>query len=99
MAFSLRNIHVLCGRTHDKTTVVVSFQKAATVSTESDSNSLLYLEVSWTHSAAVLAVLHVDVVAEVVPHALDAQEVVIDGAVADPGQRVDEEVLLDAPTS
>lgn len=52
----------------------------------------------WTHSAAVAAVLHVHVVVEVVPHALDAQETVTAGGEADPGQRVDEEVLLDAPT-
>ena len=51
-----------------------------------------------THSAAVPAVLHVNVVVEIVPHALDAQEVVIISSVAVPGQRVDEEVLPDAPT-
>lgn len=49
-----------------------------------------------THSAAVPAVLHVDVVVEIVPRALDAQEVVVVGAVAFPRQRVDEEVVLDA---
>ena len=52
----------------------------------------------WTHSAAVPAVLHVDVVVEIVPHALDAQEVDIFTGVAVPGQGVDEEVLPDAAT-
>lgn len=52
-----------------------------------------------THSAAVAAVLHVDVTVEIVPHALDAQEVVIVCAVAVSGQGVDKEVLLDAPTA
>ena len=60
---------------------------------------LVTLTLSQTHRAAVPAVLHIDIVAEVVPHALDAQEVVIRGAISDAGQRVDEEVLLDAPTS
>ena len=59
---------------------------------------MLCLDLLWTHSAAVPAVLHVDVVVEFVPHALDAQEAVIVSRVAVPGQRVDEEVLLDAAT-
>lgn len=45
------------------------------------------------HLAAVPAVLHIDPVVLVVPEALDAQEVVILGAVAAPGKRVDEEAL------
>lgn len=57
------------------------------------------MELLWTHGAALAAVLHVHIVVETVPDALDAQEVVISGAVAVPRQRVDEEVLLDAPTS
>ena len=56
------------------------------------------MELFWTHRAAVPAVLHVNVVVEVVPHALDAQEVVAVCCVAVPGQRVDEEVLLDTVT-
>lgn len=42
------------------------------------------MELLWTHSAAVAAVLHVHIVVEIVPHALNAQEVVIGGAVAVP---------------
>lgn len=57
------------------------------------------MELFWTHGAAVAAVLHIHVVVEIVPHALDAQKVVIGRAVAVTGQRVDEEVLLDAATS
>ncbi|KAG7237746.1 hypothetical protein INR49_031855 [Caranx melampygus] len=45
--------------------------------------------------AAIPAVLHVDIVLEIVPHALDAQEVVVGSVIAEPSQRVDEEVLLD----
>lgn len=45
------------------------------------------------HLAAVPAVLHVDPVVPVVPEALNAQEVVILGAVAAPCERVDEEAL------
>ncbi|KAG7224305.1 hypothetical protein INR49_000548, partial [Caranx melampygus] len=45
--------------------------------------------------AAIPAVLHVDIVVEIVPHALDAQEVVVGSVIAEPSQRVDEEVLLD----
>ncbi len=63
------------------------------------SSIILTLTVQYfTHSAAVPAVLHVDIVVEIVPHTLDAQEVVIISGVAVPGQGVDEEVLLDAPT-
>lgn len=46
-----------------------------------------------THLAAVPTVLHVDPVVLVVPEALDAQEVVILGAVTAPCQRVNEEAL------
>ena len=51
-----------------------------------------------THCAAAPAVLHVNIVVEIVPNALNAQEVVIISSVAVAGQRVDEEVLPDAPT-
>lgn len=46
-----------------------------------------------THLAAVPTVLHVDPVVLVVPEALDAQEVVVLGAVAARCQRVNEEAL------
>lgn len=52
-----------------------------------------------THCAAAAAVLHVDVVVEVVPGALHAQEALVVGGVAVARQRVDEEVLRDVPTA
>lgn len=52
----------------------------------------------WTHRAAGAAVLHVNKVVPMVPHALDAQEVSAVRRRAGPGQRIDEEVLLDATT-
>lgn len=52
-----------------------------------------------THRAVLAALLHVDIVVVVVPHALDAQEVLAVGGVAVPTQRVDEEVFLNVPVA
>lgn len=54
------------------------------------------VEYSWTHTAAVPAVLHVNIVVQFVPHTLNAQEAAAVCGVTTAGERVDKKVLLDA---
>lgn len=54
------------------------------------------MQLFWTHNAAVPAVLHVNMIVQIIPHALNAQEAAAVCGVAAAGERVNKKVLPDA---